>query len=66
MKLDVPVFNEDGSIRFTASLTPGETQVLLQFGLNMAVTAGLVTFIQLGDTTEMKMDFQIPEDATVQ
>lgn len=66
MKLEVPVLNQDGSVNFVASLTAGEVQILLQFGLNMAITAGLVSWTTLGDSTQLEMNFDMPDDATMQ
>jgi hypothetical protein len=43
--LDVPVFNEDGSVQFTQTLTAAEAKVLLQFGLNYFASLGLHTRI---------------------
>jgi hypothetical protein len=43
--LDVPVFNEDGSVQFTQTLTAAEARVLLQFGLNYFASLGLHTRI---------------------
>jgi len=40
--LDVPVINEDGSVKFVAHLTAEQTQVLLQFYLAYLLQAGLV------------------------
>ena len=42
MILDVPVINEDGSVKFTAHLTAEQTQVLLQFSIAYLLQAGLV------------------------
>jgi hypothetical protein len=39
--IDVPVFNEDGSVKFTQVLTAAEAQVLLQFALNFLASTGL-------------------------
>ncbi len=39
--IDVPVFNEDGSVRFHQTLSAKETQLLLQFALNFLVAAGI-------------------------
>ena len=49
MKLiDVPVFNDDGSVQFTQVLNEKEVQVLLQFALNFLVATGINvhTFVQ--------------------
>lgn len=39
--IDVPVFNEDGTVKFTQVLTAQEAQVLLQFALNFLASTGL-------------------------
>ena len=41
MKIDVPVFNEDGSVKYTQTMSPDEAQAVLQFALNFLVTSGL-------------------------
>ena len=39
--LDVPIFNEDGSIQFTATLTPEQAQSLLRFAYNFLIATGM-------------------------
>lgn len=46
MKVEIPVFNDDGSVKFNAELSPDEAQAILQFGLNFAIASGLAQ--QLG------------------
>ena len=41
MKIDVPVYDEDGTVKFNASLSEGELQAVLQFGLNLAIASGI-------------------------
>lgn len=41
MIIDVPVKNEDGSLKFTQTLNAEQAQVLLQFALNFLTSAGL-------------------------
>jgi hypothetical protein len=48
MKIEVPVFNEDGSVQFTANLTEAQAQVLLQFAMNLAMATGIA--VHLGVT----------------
>ena len=38
--IDVPVYNEDGSIKFTQQVSPAEAQWLLQFALNFVAAHG--------------------------
>ena len=39
--VEVPVFNEDGSIKFTQVCSQEEAQSLLQFALNFLVATGM-------------------------
>lgn len=48
MTLDVPILNDDGSVKFTATLSPDQVQVLLQFAMNFTMAAGLA--VQIGIT----------------
>ena len=38
---EVPVYNEDGTVKLTVVLGENELQTLLQFGMNMAVAMGI-------------------------
>lgn len=61
MKIEVPVFNDDGSLSFTASLSENEVKTILQFGLNMAVAMGIAS--QMGILTPNgDGDEDFPED----
>jgi hypothetical protein len=40
--IEVPIFNEDGSIQIMQKVSPEEAQTLLQFALNFLATTGLV------------------------
>lgn len=39
---DIPVFNEDGSVEYTQTITENEAQMLLQFALNFLTTTGMM------------------------
>jgi len=41
MKLEVPVYNEDGSVSAMMNIPPEQAQMLLQFALNFMAAAGL-------------------------
>lgn len=41
MKIDVPVFNKDGSLQYTQIIDAQQAQVLLQFALNFLVASGM-------------------------
>lgn len=53
MKLiEVPVFNDDGSIKVTHVISPEEAQTLLQFALNFLTATGLNTTIMVAKQDE--------------
>ncbi len=52
MQIQVPVKNEDGSLAFTASMNEKETQAVLQFGLNMALSMGIMSQLLSPDSLE--------------
>ena len=54
--IDVPVFNEDGSIKFTQQVTPEEAQHLLQFAINITMALG----------TRVGVAIREPEDINVE
>ena len=39
--IEVPIFNEDGSVQVTHLINPEETKALLQFALNFLTAAGM-------------------------
>lgn len=39
--IEVPIFNDDGSVQVTHVLTPEQVQPLLQFALNFLTATGL-------------------------
>lgn len=39
--LDVPIYNDDGSIKFTQQVSPQEAQALLQFAINFMAATGM-------------------------
>ena len=39
--IEVPIYNEDGSIKVTQLISPEESQKLLQFALNFLTATGL-------------------------
>lgn len=57
--IETPVYNDDGSIRFTQEVTPAEAQTLLAFALNFLISTGLAA--QMGIATpdeELLEDFE--------
>jgi hypothetical protein len=61
MLIDVPVMNDDGSVKFTQTLDAKQVQALLGFALNFLVATGLS--VQYGvsnktpDTAQMNLPF---------
>ncbi len=46
--IDVPVYNADGSLQFTQSVSPEEAQALLQFAINFNLAVGMSSGISIG------------------
>lgn len=59
MQIDVPVLDDQGNLKYTATLTEKEVQAVLQFGLNMALAMGIASSI-------MKTPDSTNESLTVQ
>lgn len=55
--IDVPVFEDDGSVKFTQSVSPEEAKALLTFALNFLAAQGYAAHMlaQQGDE-EMEFD----------
>lgn len=62
MIVDVPILNEDGTIKLTVTLDDRQLKAVLQFGLNFLVAAGLAASygVEIEDTTP-SMDGSGPE-----
>ena len=39
--IEVPIFNEDGTVKVTTLLSPEEAQHILQFAINFLMSAGM-------------------------
>ena len=64
MKLiDVPVYNPDGSVKFTAVVQPQEVQVLLQFALNFLTSVG-ISASELANLKNEDEEVDWPQDDT--
>jgi hypothetical protein len=46
--IEVPVFNEDGSVKLVQQMSPEEAQHVLQFALNFLMTSGLAATYMVG------------------
>ncbi len=53
--IEVPIFNEDGSIQTTQTYSPEEAQRLLQFAANFMMGVGNAA-IQQGNVQEIKQE----------
>lgn len=56
MNIQVPVHNEDGSIQYTTSLNPQQTQALIGFALNFLVANGLAKLYGVETPADMLDD----------
>lgn len=57
MKIELPVLNEDGSLKATMVLDAPQVQALLQFGINMAMAMGIASEFTPGlDDEDMELD----------
>lgn len=43
--IEVPIYNDDGSVKITQEISPSEAQTLLAFALNFLVSTGLAANI---------------------
>jgi hypothetical protein len=57
--LEVPVYNEDGSIKFTQQVSPEEAQHLLQFAINFLTAAGMAGAINLASKKDPQMELPL-------
>lgn len=57
--IEVPEFNEDGSIKATHLYSPEEAQNLLQFAVNFMLAVGHTAQLQItpGDNPQQEMEF---------
>lgn len=58
--IEVPVFNEDGSVRLVQEMNPEEAQHILQFAMNFLIANGLAVnyAVQGVEETEEEEDSQ--------
>lgn len=55
MEVSVPVENEDGTVKFTVTLTTEQHQALLKYGMSMALSMGLAAHL-LGEDIAMLLE----------
>jgi hypothetical protein len=60
--LEVPVFNDDGSIHSKIELAPNEVQILLQFAVNFLTSAGLSVNMIIKKAKEKPTDEEIEDE----
>jgi hypothetical protein len=58
--IEVPTFNEDGSIKATVLYTPEEAQALLQFATNFLAAAGMHASIMVASKKEDPLQQELP------
>lgn len=51
--VEVPVFNEDGTVQIVQKISPDEAQMLLQFALNFHLAMGFSQVAQRAKQPEM-------------
>lgn len=54
--IEVPVFNEDGSIKLTQMVSPEEAQTLLQFAINFMLAMGNTVQVAVGNSKDEDME----------
>ena len=60
--IEVPIFNDDGSIKLTHLISPEEAQALLQFALNFLAASGMAATFAVAKPTEdgqMELPFTV-------
>ena len=60
--IEVPVFNDDGSIKLTQLISPEEAKTLLQFAINFLTAAGMAGTYMLQDTEDDEEDAETPRN----
>jgi len=50
--IDVPVYNDDGSVQFTQKISPEEAQHLLTFAINFMAATGQHVLTQTDEKAE--------------
>ena len=54
--IEVPVFNEDGSIKLTQMVSPEEAQTLLQFAINFMLAMGNTVQVAVSNSKDEDME----------
>ena len=54
--IEVPVFNDDGSIKLTQMVSPEEAQTLLQFAINFMLAMGNTVQVAVGNSPDENME----------
>ena len=57
--IEVPIVNDDGSIRFTQYVTAEEAQKLLQFAINFMMAVGNQATIMVGNGPDEEIPQQL-------
>lgn len=62
MKISVPVYDDAGQVKFEATLSEGEIQEVLKFGLNYLIATGLLANmgVKLRSVEEDELQEELP------
>jgi len=55
--IEVPIFNDDGSVQATQLYSPEEAQRLLQFAVNFMLAVGNTATIHTTSSPQQEMEF---------
>jgi hypothetical protein len=64
MKIEVPVFNEDGSIKASIYLGQEEAAHILQFAVNFLMSAGLAAHYAIANAEEVEEGDDVVSSST--
>ena len=57
--IEVPVYNDDGSVKIVQQLSPEEAQHLLSFAINFLTAAGMAGAINIAKKTDGQMELPL-------
>jgi hypothetical protein len=54
--IEVPIYNDDGSVKITQLVSPEEAQTLLQFAINFMLAMGNTVQMTVGSSNEESVE----------
>lgn len=63
--IEVPIYNEDGSIKITMMIPPEQAHMLLQFAANYLISAGVSLVVSQANEKEPPSE-DLPDVSTLQ